>query len=216
MTTEEAILNLYRDYIAMKSHFQGDLDITLGGISKSIGADQLVKRSDFKSFVLFVKEYGQNRKENLTVLTTLFVINPANHISECLTMDFEMKHNARVKTMTALPRVISREAAAIMEWSTRNSMSFRDAFFKSDTPPIIRNIKKIPGGVTDETLAIADVVLGYTQCNTMNPWWRKRKYILSRYALLLAGALPQEFIYQEFANALDYDLPTNPTNLNSN
>lgn len=202
MTTEEAVLDLYLDYVALKAHFSGAMEFHENSLRGKIGVDQVVKRSDFGAFLAVVKRFGLDRETNLAVLVTLFLINPTSWIGDCLTMDFSIRHNARLKVLGNLPRVVSREAAAIHEFAARNSISFREMFFSTDTPYIIKNIKRIQGGITDETLAIADSLIDFTNGFTVNPWWRKRKFVLNRYAPLVAYKLSPEFINQEFSHAL--------------
>lgn len=199
----EAAFSLYVDYVAIKSHFSGQLVWQPGILSSRFTPDQLSKRQDWQMFVRVVEKRGTDPVDLRTAVVTLFTVNPTSWIGDMLGEDFARAHHARLQRLRRLDETFLSDIVMVSKTAQDNGKGFLDYLMTGDPPLIIKAFSRQgPGGVCLETLTLVNYATGFANAASHDPLWERRRGIVSRYTPFLAPYIDIEQVKDLVCNTV--------------
>lgn len=173
-------LQAFKDYIGLKLHFQGDL-VWRPDVRTKITETSLSNRKDAHFFYSIPKEFD-NRREYIEMLVSAFLWDRKFYIVDRRSPDLADYHRDRMKRFSSLYYTFSSEMESIIEYVADNKIILPDLLDTARKPRIIRDSRKIAGGVSLETLAMLEHYFGFCSGSTSSdPLWAEKAFTIARY-----------------------------------
>lgn len=173
-------LQAFKDYIGIKLHFQGDL-VWRPDVRTKITETSLTNRKDAHFFYSIPKEFD-NRLEYIEKLVSAFLWDRKFYIVDRRSPELADYHRDRMKRFSSLHHTFATEMESIVEYVEANKIILPDLMDTARKPRIIRDSRKIAGGVSLETLAILEYYFGFCSGSTSSdPLWAEKAFTISRY-----------------------------------
>jgi hypothetical protein len=178
-------LTTFRDYIGLKVHFNVWDFNWLSIKTKALLPSALDKRNDKNLFVALTRTYPkpEDRRE---LFITSFLINRNTWIGDIFHEELKTDHYKRMIKSRSLIYTVNNDLENIYDFMLDEHYTFKELLLTNEQRPKLLKFKnRIPGGVTDETIAIIDTLFGFTKYSSNNPLWNEERLKYHKYGFLL-------------------------------
>ncbi|ASD50423.1 hypothetical protein FDI24_gp142 [Acidovorax phage ACP17] len=173
-------LRAFSDYVGLKLHFSGDL-VWKPELKLRLTEESLGKRRDAIYFHRAAVKY-KRRGDYVDLLVSSFFRNRDFWIGDLEHQENIAAHKTRMRSAGALLHTFKTDVDNIAEYMETNGVDIKGLLAGDGVPRIIRDQRKIFGGVTNETLATLDNFFDYcSRVKTNDPLWNDHATALSRY-----------------------------------
>ena len=180
LNDQNSALLAFGDYVGLKLHFSGDL-VWKPELKLRLTDDSLGKRSDALYFHRAAVKY-RRRQDFVDLLVSSFFRERNFWIGDLEHQENLAFHKNRMRRAGAMLHTFKTDVENICEYMEDNALSIKDLLAGEGVPSLIKNRRKIFGGVTDETLALLDYYFDYcSRAKTNDPLWDANAAALSRY-----------------------------------
>lgn len=173
-------LAAYRDYVGLKLHFN-DQFVWHRDMRVNQKEEQLLNRKDAFLFIKFA-DNESDREKRIQKLISLFKNDKRAWIGQIFEEDQVAFHKRRMATIGALKYNFRTDISKIVNMMEEREIDIRRLLLNDgQSPYIIQNESSIPGGVSDETLALLERAFKFCSQPTIDPLWEERAFMLRKY-----------------------------------
>lgn len=178
-------LQVFRDYIQMKLHFQGHLEWNGTRTMEKLTAESLAARRDGVKFHI-IADLRLDREDFVQQLISAFIKDRNFWIGAFGHQEVIKVHKDRMKRWAVKSRNFEIDIGKLRDYMHLKGMTPKDMLYCSselDAPKVFKLKNRIMGGITEETLALLDWYFDMTRNRhkALDPYWADYAMTISRY-----------------------------------